>query len=369
MTPTALSRAVARRGRELPAERPSSDLIDLSTDELVGSTPETVRKATVASLERHLADHYTRRTGVAPLCRAVADYLARFDANVDPETGVIITGGIPETRFVTLRALAAGKTIYLPRPAPLPVYAPAAHLAGAELRFFDPAGELPASSGDLMVIPNPNPATGQLYPAEMLRRLAAAAQAGGLTVIADETAAPLLRPGLAFTPLAALPEAADRTLTLGSFANTPGLAAWQVAWFAGPATLVSTAGQLKQAMTICSPAASQYAALAAFAQPDQHLSAQNVERIEAVVALLERLGIAYREPHTVVYVVANVGALGGGDVVATACAQHGVRVVSGSAFGSPATVRISATGDRFAEALSRLETALTGLVGEKEEAS
>ena len=57
---------------------------------------------------------------------------------------------------------------------------------------------------------------------------------------------------------------AEQLLILGGFGQDAGLDAWNVAWFAGAKPLVATVRTLKQAMTICTPAPGQYAALAIF---------------------------------------------------------------------------------------------------------
>jgi aspartate/methionine/tyrosine aminotransferase len=362
MTPTtALGRAVAERGRAWLAPDPdSSGLADMSGDILAGSTPASVRAAVADALGRHLGDHYTRRPGIAPLCRAVAEQLNDAGVPVDADKDVVIAGGPQEARFVAVRALAPGRAVLVPAPAPLPFYADAARFAGAELRGFDPAGALPEAPGALLILPSPNPATGRRYDEATLGRLAAWAAANDMRVIADETAAPLLRPELAHTPFAARPGMAERTLTLGSFAAVPGLGAWNVAWFAGARPLAVSVRDLKQAITICSPAASQYAALAAVDGPAD-LLAQHVERVEAVAGLLDRLGVPYEEPETVAFVVADVAALGGGAAVAAACARHGVLVADGAAFGDPGRIRITAASDGFAEGLAALEAALAEL--------
>jgi aspartate/methionine/tyrosine aminotransferase len=367
MMTTALGRALARRGQDwlaTGAAVTTADSIDLSGEDVAGSTPTNLRTFTIDAIGKHQCDHYTRRPGIAPLCRAVADHMARFGVEINPDNGVVVTGGVRETRFVALRALAGNETVYLLRPR-LRDYTVPISFTGASVQPIDLDEDLPAAQGGLLVLPNPNPATGQLYSTETLDRLADWATHSDLTVIADETAAPLLRPERPFNPFAARSGMADRTLTLGSFANISGLAAWQVGWFAGPKNLAQTVRDLKQAMTICSPAASQYAALAGVSEDDQHLVSQNIERVQALTAMLERLDISHLDPHTVAFVVVDVGELGGGDAVASTCAKHGVQVLSGSEFDRPNQVRITVGSYRFGETLSRLEAALTSL---KEEA-
>jgi aminotransferase len=209
-------------------------------------------------MDLHQCDHYTRRPGLAALCQRVAQRLAERGIAADPTSGVIITGSVQEARFVALRSLAPGKTVYVPQPAPA-TYRPGIEFAGAMVQPFDPDQTLPSASGDLLIVPNPHPATGQLVEPAALHRLAAWAAASNMTIVADETLAPLLAPDLPTWP-----ELASRTVILGSFA-TPGLAAWQVSWIAGSVSLVTTVRDMKQAMTICTPAPSQYAALAGLA--------------------------------------------------------------------------------------------------------
>ena len=328
---SALGRAAAERGRAWLEPSASATSIDWSDQLAPGSTSAAVREAAITALHQHLGDHYARRPGIAPLCAAVAQTLAAQGVEVDPNNGVVITGGMQEARFVAVRALSPGHTIWMPRPGPLASFADAARFAGATIEFFDPTGELPAASGDLLVLANPNPATGQVYDGATLLLLAQRVRTSGLTVIADETAAPLVRPDVSFTRFASLPEMAERTLTIGSFAATPGLIAWQVAWFAGPKTLAVKVRDLKQSMTICSPALSQYAALAA--GTTEPVVPDNAP-IEALTTLLDEHAIAYQQPHTTAFVAADVSVLGGGDVVARACAEQGIHATSGSVFGA-----------------------------------
>lgn len=369
MIETAVGRASAGRTRDWPdgIRRVDSDIIDLSGDGLSEETSDSVRASTISKLQDHLADHYTRRPGVAALCEAVAEWLADRNVAVDPSSEVVISNGAREARFVALRELAKESAVLLPSPWMRDHYDAARRLAKAEVRTFDPASdsEPEAAEGDVLLLPNPNPATGQLYDTEALDRVAGWAREFNLTVVADETLAPWLKAQFSHNPFAALPGMKDRTLTLGSFGRVSGLSAWKVAWFAGPKELVTRVRDLKQAMTICSSAPSQYAALAGFADAGSDLD-QRIERVKAVEALLDRLGIPYLRPHTVAFVVADVSALGGSDMVTAACLRNGVRVLGGSHFGSPGKVRITASNLRFKEGVDRLEQAFEALKEEKE---
>jgi len=362
MVGPALSRA--RTGRMYHHTRPlvegKDGVIDLSYDDLNDSTRESVRAATIGRLMHHDADHYVRRAGLKALCEAVAERLAHRGMSVDPADEVVITGGIQETRFAAVRELAAEARIAVTVPWIRDHYQPLATAARATVTGLDTslARIAPeAKEADVLLVVNPNPAAGRAYEPEVLDRLADWARRLDLTVIADETTAGLLRPGLSHRPFATFPGAEDRTLTLGSFAHIPGLSAWKVAWLAGPSELVGRVRELKQALTICSPAPSQFAALAGIADSERS-SGLHMERVHAVVELLDRLALPHLIPQTVAYVVADVSALGGGRPVARTCLRNGVRVLSGNHFGCPDQIRITCTGPEFPEGLSRLERTL-----------
>lgn len=361
---TPLGRAVAARSRQLlaAADTLPAGVLDLGDTWLSGSTPDPIRHAAQDAMAKHRCDHYTRRPGIAPLCKAVAQQLAAAGVTVNPDSEVVISGSVEEARFVAVRALAPGRTVLLPTPGSTAARAPA-EFAGAPVREVDLAQDLPAVGPALLVLANPDPATGQLQAPETLARIAAWATAQDAVIVADETLAPLVRMELACPPLAALPGLAERTVTLGSFANVPSLRAWTVSWFAGPRKVLEPVRDLKQAMTICSSAPGQFAALAGLDLVDFDAVVQNVERMDMLLALLDGLGIPYFEPHTSAFVVADVTALGGGAQVAAVCREHGVRVADGSRFGAPGRVRIGADGEDFGEAYVRLETALRWFQG------
>ena len=133
------------------------------------------------------------------------------------------------------------------------VYAAPLQFAGATVVALADGEALPDVAGGLLVV------GGGTEQENRRQQLAAWAAAHELSVVADETSAPLDD----YTPFASLPGMAARTLTLGSFDGAPGLGAWQVSWFAGPKPLLTSVRDLKQSITICTSAPSQYAALAA----------------------------------------------------------------------------------------------------------
>ena len=360
MTHSILGGMAAQRARILaPVLEVPPGAIDLSGEFPSSSTSPTLRESAIDAVEHHLCDHYTRRPGIAPLCRAVALSLTAAGAPID-ENQVTICGGVAEARYVAVRALAAGQDVYLPLPAPA-VYQAGLDFAGARVKTFDAQGALPDAQGGLLIVSNPNPVTGQVVAVEVLERLAAWAAGANLAVIADESVGPV-RPDAPFVRFAALPGMAERTLTIGSFAEAPGLGAWHVSWIAGAKRVFTPVRDLKQSITICTAAASQYAALAAATEVDEgEIAAEYAERQEAILSLLDRHGIPYLAPDTVAFVVAQVA---DSRAVTIAGRGTGVLVGDGAQLGNPGTIRIAVPSGSLADALEALDVALHDAKGQ-----
>lgn len=253
MPTTALGRATAQRARHW------LNTLVADPKPIDNSTAAGVRAAVQKAMADHLCDHYTRRPGIAPLCKAVAVGMKSRGLDLDADNDVVITGGVVEARYVALHSLAPGKPVYVAQPGP-DYHQPILDLAGIHAQPLDPQGELPDTQGGLLLL-DPT-----LLDGDTQAQLAEWAAVHDVTVIADETDAPLLDAAATYKPFAAQPGMAERTLTLGAFNVASGLDGWQVAWFAGPKKLAVAVRDLKQAMTICSPAPAQYAALAALTQ-------------------------------------------------------------------------------------------------------
>ena len=61
----------------------SADMIDLSGEFLSSATTPALRAEAVHAIEHHLCDHYTRRPGLATLCRTVASSLSAADVPLE----------------------------------------------------------------------------------------------------------------------------------------------------------------------------------------------------------------------------------------------------------------------------------------------
>jgi aminotransferase len=159
-------------------------------------------------------------------------------------------------------------------------------------------------------------------------------------------------------------------VTIGSFSATYAMGGWRAGYVVGEPALLHPVTALKQALTICSPAPSQWAALAALEGPRDEPAAAVREvaaRRAAALPALEALGLPHGAPQGGYYVFADVRATGltGREFAAVALREGGVRVVPGDRFGAGGAgfVRLSLARPVpvLAEALGRLGRVVEGL--------
>ena len=139
--------------------------------------------------------------------------------------------------------------------------------------------------------------------------IAALAKEYDLTVISDESLDESVGGEARHTSIASFPRAAERTLIVGSFSRLHDLASWRVGYFAGPKEIAQPVRDLKQAMTICTSAMAQYAALEAMTGPQDWLVQRRAEidqKRAFVLAALDRMGLPHSNPTATPYVWVDV---------------------------------------------------------------
>jgi aspartate/methionine/tyrosine aminotransferase len=372
-----------------PAERTTPAAgratIDLSGDDLGLPTPAHVREAAKRALDEG-ATHYTTRPGLDPLRRAVAEKLQRVNGvAVDPQREVLITCGAQEALFVALHlVLERGDVVLIPQPT-RPDYAAITRLAGGRVRAIptspeagfaldpDEVARRVTRRSRALILSSPAVPAGTVPDTTALQQLAEIAIAHDLVVIADESHEPFVYDGAVHRSIAALPGMAERTLTINGFSLAYAMAGWRVGYIAGPARLLGPLQQLKQALSICSPAVSQYAALAALTgPPDPVEEARRIvaERRNAALGALERARVPHARPVAGYYILIDGHATGrGGEALARwVVRETGVRLASGRAFGALTDtwlrLSLTATPDLLSDAARRLGTVLGTRVAE-----
>lgn len=324
--------------------------LDLSGDYGDAVLPENVSRAVETSLDEG-ETHYTVRPGLPALARAVAQKLAREqDFVVDPVAEVAITCGGREGMFIALQALTEpGREVLVPGlrsafiddavrltggvPVPVPLLAQ----EGLELHA-DRIRECLTDDAQLLVVSNPSDPTGTVIPAEKLAHIAALAQERDLVIISDESLDESLAGDVRHRSIASFPASARRTVVVGSFSRLHSLASWRVGYLAGPKSLMAPVRTLKLAMTLCTSAMAQYAALEAMAGPQDWLQRRRAEldaKRAFVLSALEEMGLAHSQPVVSPYVLVDVRCTGRSsrEFVAWLHSEAQVLVASGDRFG------------------------------------
>ncbi len=380
-------RFVARRARAWLAPAvaepaPALPVIDLASGELDRAATPQIGRAVAEALDRG-ETHYTVRPGIPPLRRALAGRIAAEGGpEYDPAREVLIACGGQEGLFVATQMLVAPGDEVLVQDPGYPAYREAVRLANgvpvpvpvrAGDRYALTAAAVAAALTPrtrLLVLVSPGNPTGGVTPRAELEGIAALARERDLRVICDETYRAFVFDGAEQVSFAALPGMRGRTVTIGSFSATYAMGGWRAGYVVGEPALLHPVTALKQALTICSPAPSQWAALAALEGPQDEPAAAVREvaaRRAVVLPALATLGLPTGDPQGGYHVFADVRATGltGREFAQVALRDAGVRVVPGDRFGAGGAggVRLSLVRPVpvLEEALARLRDVVEGL--------
>jgi aminotransferase len=258
---------------------------------LQASSP-AVRAAANAALAGG-ATHYTDRAGIARLRSAIAERLLAPSGLRWPAESVIVTAGKAEALYIALRVLIdPGDGVVLTSNVDRSLVE---DLGGVALRAPDTGnGALLLGAADHARVLVVRDQAGDVQPQHTTGHLAALALAHALAVVAIVRFSPTAAPGPAAT-LAADPAFAGRVLVVGDF-TAWGLEGWSVGFLAVGGRNLEAMIDLKQGITICTPAISQHAALAALSEAPVRATAQANARRAVTAATRERAAAAALAP-------------------------------------------------------------------------
>jgi aspartate/methionine/tyrosine aminotransferase len=340
---TPMGRALAQRvlshiGTVSPPT--SGDLLDLTTAE-PAATPAHIGQTAKAALDEG-ETHYTDASGIPQLRTAIAGHLAGLGFGIEPENIGVSNGGT-EAAYIALQvALKPGDRAAVIEPMSQHIVDMVTFIGAEPVRVpVRPGSDLlpdPALIEGLdaqaLLIASPSSVTGLRIPDAQLEAIIAAARAKGISVILDLSyAAGLYEPSpVQFSD----PQLAEEIVLTGSFSTAHGLAGWRVGYFCSPTADRVLLQGLKTAMSICTTAVSQFAAVAALGDPDEWFEGRRAHfaaNRERVTAMLDEAGIDYIKPDAFPPLLIDVSACGGGDAVAQRLRERGVIVDPGSNFG------------------------------------
>lgn len=214
-------------------------------------------------------NQYPPGRGIPELLSAIAEHQQRFYGLApDPGSEVLVTAGATEALAATLLALIDGPddevVVFEPY---YDSYAAVVALAGARLvtvplrwpDFQPDLDDLRRAVGDrtrAILVNDPHNPTGAVFSAAVREEVVRLAERHDAVIVTDEVYEHLVF-GDRHAPIAALPGAWDRTLTISSGGKTFSTTGWKVGWVTGPADLVSAVLAVKQFLTYVNASAFQ----------------------------------------------------------------------------------------------------------------
>jgi aspartate/methionine/tyrosine aminotransferase len=276
--------AAARRAKGLP-------VFDLGIGQPGTPAPAAALDAAQAAMRSTLLA-YTHPLGMPVLRERIAAYYhERYGLDIPASQVVLTTGSSGGFVLAFLTAFEAGDAVALPRPG----YSAYRNLLQAlECEVIDiPAGAeqgykitvqsleaLPTPPAGVVIASPGNPSGTMMSPQE-LQDVAAWCDAHGTTLISDE-----IYHGVVYGDVqeACARQFTDDAWIMNSFSKYFSMTGWRLGWMVVPEGSGGSLDRLATAVSLCPPAISQYAAMAAFDAQDE-LQA-NVERYRVNRALL-----------------------------------------------------------------------------------
>ncbi|MEO7240024.1 MAG: aminotransferase class I/II-fold pyridoxal phosphate-dependent enzyme, partial [Sphingomicrobium sp.] len=210
------------------------------------------------------SNQYAPSRGLPALRQAIADHYRHHHGLALDADQICVTSGATEAIAASLLVVVEpGDEVIIFTPA-YDAYAPLIRRAGGTVRevaLQPPAwridrDDIAAAVGPLtraIVLNNPHNPAGRLFGDDELEAVASIARDHDLIVISDEVWEHILLDGQRFTPLAALPGMAERTIKIGSAGKIFSLTGWKVGWLVAAPEMAAVAARAHQFLTFATP--------------------------------------------------------------------------------------------------------------------
>ncbi len=241
--------------------------------------PTEVLEAARAAIA-HGVNQYPPGRGIPDLLTAIAEHQARFyGVRVDPAREVLVTAGATEALAAALLALVDDPddeiVVFEPH---YDSYAAVVALAGARLvtvplrwpDFQPDLDDLRRAVTDrtrIILVNDPHNPTGAVFAADVRDEIVRLADRHDAVIVTDEVYEHLVFDA-PHVPIATLPGAWDRTLSISSGGKTFSTTGWKIGWVTGPADLVDAVLAVKQFLTYVNGAPFQPATATGLRLPD-----------------------------------------------------------------------------------------------------
>ena len=313
MTAAAMRTGALNLGQGFPDDDGPQALLDIATAAIRGGLNQYAPGSGTLELRTAISNHQRDWYGI----------------DLDPATEVVVTTGATEAIASTLLAFCTpGSNVVVLEPF-YDSYGAIASLAGAELHAvplvapaFQPDPEALRAAVDantaVIIVNDPHNPSGTRFTEQTRALLVELAVKHDAVLLADEVYEHLIFEGQ-HAPLATVPGAFERTVTVSSAGKTFSLTGWKVGWATGPAPLITAVRTVKQFLSYSSGPAFQPAVAAGLALPPSFFAeraASLAARATLLAGGLRDAGATVFEPQGGYFVVADLSSLGITDATA-----------------------------------------------------
>jgi N-succinyldiaminopimelate aminotransferase len=269
-------------------------------------------------------NQYPPGRGMPVLREAIAEHQLRFyGLTYDPGTEVLVTAGATEALTAAILALTEeGDEVVTFEPF-YDSYAAMIGLAKAKLvtvplrapDFQPDIDDIRAAVTDrtrLIIVNDPHNPTGTIFTAETRELLVQLAHEHDAILLTDEVYEHLAF-GVPHVPIATLPGARERTVTVSSGGKTFSTTGWKIGWLTAPPQLVDAVLAVKQFLTYVSGAPFQPAIATGLRLPDSfflHSAGVLQGKRDLLTAGLRKAGFTVSHPQGGYFVIADAAPLG-----------------------------------------------------------
>jgi aspartate aminotransferase len=360
--------AVTQKARDLKAL--GRDIISLSVGEPDFDTPDNIKKAAIAAIERG-ETKYPPVLGIMPLREAIAAKFKRENGLEYKASQTIVgTGGKQILYNAFLTTLNKGDEVIIPAPYWVsypdmvlinggePVFVPTSMAHGFKLQAEDLERAVTPRT-KWLVLNSPSNPSGAAYTRDELKAITQVLMRHPhVWVLTDDMYEHLVYGDFVFTTPAQIePGLMDRTLTMNGVSKAYAMTGWRIGYAAGPPEIIKAMDMVQGQQTSGACTIAQWASVEALTGPQDFIPVRRKAfeaRRDLVVSMLNQAKhLECPSPEGAFYVYPScAGAIGkkgpSGKVIASdedfvgeLLEAEGVAVVHGSAFGLGPNFRIS----------------------------
>lgn len=267
-------------------EKTGFDVISFGQGIPYFDTPEYIKKGIIKSLEEKSTAKYTLEPGITELRELIARDLesSKHVKNVQPKKEIMVTTGCQEAVACALAStIDEGDEVLLFSPCfashieqiiqfgGIPKFVPLVEAKGWKLDIETLKRKITKRT-KVIIFSNPSNPTGTVLDKKDINELAKIAKTYNLIIITDETYDFLLYEGRKHFSPAAVQSIRGRVILCASFSKKYALTGYRVGYAFADSGIIDHMLKVHDALTICAPAISQKAAIAALEGPQKSVS-------------------------------------------------------------------------------------------------